>query len=237
MSVEDPRHEAIEAARRLLHRTESMALNDVEARRLTSLLDSRMRSPSPNPGRSGFLQPDGTLHLAEWASSRRHGEDEVLHIDTGPRPTALVGTNATGQRLVGNGHLGIDLIRAPAGGGFAPHTHVGDHLLVVIAGRGTIAYDGKIYETHAGQVYMVEGAAPHAVGAIDDHVILAVGMPHKPVDASDRQTLVEYENMQTDMGDLTCLICGLTAQRPARLADLGCLHCPSRFYLTAPAPS
>jgi quercetin dioxygenase-like cupin family protein len=227
---DDPRIQVLEAAQRFLERVERMPLNDQEARRLAWMLDSRMHSPSPNPGRAGFLNEDGTLRFAEWAGAERDAGGELLRPDTRPRPTPMVGTTATGQGLVGNGHLGIDLIRAPAGGGFAPHTHICDHLLIVVAGRGTIAYDGTVYETGPGQVYMIEGAVPHAVGAIDDHVILAVGMPHRAVDSPDRQELVEYETVRTDMGDLTCMICGLTAPRPMHLADLGCPHCPSRFY-------
>ena len=227
--MSDARREVIQAARRLLARIESMPLNEQEAARLAAMLDSRMRSPSPNPGRSEFLFPDGTLRLAQWADDAGSDDGQLLRVQTGPRPTPMVGTTATGNGLVSNGHLGVDVIRAAAGAGFAPHTHLGDHLLIVIAGRGTIAYDGTIYETAPGQVYMVEGAMPHAVGAIDDHVILAVGMPHRSVDSPDRQSLVEYETVQTEFGSLTCQICGLTATRPVRLVDLGCPHCPSQF--------
>jgi hypothetical protein len=107
---------------------------------------------------------------------------------------------------------------------------VGDHLLFVIHGEGTITYDGRVYPTYPGQVYLIEGAVPHAVGAITDHVIISVGTPHRAVDAADRQTPQEYNSVLADFTTLRCVICGLAAEFPARLADLGCPHCPSRFY-------
>ena len=123
--------------------------------------------------------------------------------------------------------MGADVIRVPAGYGFAPHTHPGDHLLIVLAGSGTIAYDGKVYATGPGTIYMIEGRVPHAVGAITDHVILAVGAPHRAVDSEDRQQMAAYESVAAELGDITCLICGTKAVAPKRLRDVGCPHCPS----------
>ena len=37
--------------------------------------------------------------------------------------------------------------------------------------------------TNAGTIYVVKGGVPHAVSAITDHMILACGAPHKPVDS------------------------------------------------------
>lgn len=220
---------AIEAALRLVDRLRTTPLNEREAARLETLLDSRMNFASPNPLRSGFLDEAGRLRIAHWADDLGIDAQQVLGIDLSRRPTPMVATTATGLGLVSNGHLGVDVIRVAAGQGFAPHTHGGDHLLIVIGGRGTIAYDGVVYETNAGDVYLIEGDVPHAVGAITDHVILAVGVPHQPVDSDRRQAIVEYEAVAAGLGDLACDICQVTAKVPLRLADVGCPHCPSRF--------
>lgn len=175
-----------------------------------------------------FIDDQGLLILAQWAKNGgRWIDDQHLAVDLTARDHPMYGTTATGDPLVSNGHLGVDMIRVPAGGGFAPHTHPGDHLLIVVGGRGTITYDGKIYPTSAGQVYLVEGDVPHAVGAVTDHTILAVGAPHRPVDAADRMTLTAYDAVSADLGTLTCLECDVTG-KPDELADLGCPHAPCR---------
>lgn len=167
------------------------------------------------------------LLIVSWAESEIDADLTRLVVAHGERPVAMHGAaQATGRSLVSNGDLGADIIRLAAGAGFAPHTHPGDHLLAVIAGQGTITYDGRIYRTRAGQIYLIEGAVPHAVGAITDHVILAVGAPHKAVDAVDRMALVAYEEVIAAEGDLDCSICNRSAALPARLHDLGCPHCP-----------
>ena len=163
------------------------------------------------------------LHIVEWANLLANGQ---LEIPLGERSLIMPGTAATGDPLLSNGKLGADIIRVPAGQGFLPHTHPGDHLLIVIGGQGTIVYDGRIYPTRAGQIYMIEGKVPHAVGAITDHVIIAVGSPHKAVDAPDRMSLVEYQAVTTDMSVLYCLICEREAELPIRLHDKKCPHCP-----------
>jgi quercetin dioxygenase-like cupin family protein len=182
-----------------------------------------MCPPVPLRSRSG-IAPD--LDIANWASDLGLANRQRLGIDTGPRPARVAKTAATGQALVSNGQLGADIIRLAAGDGFAPHTHPGDHLLLVLAGEGTITYRGAVHPTRAGQIYLIAGAEPHAVGAITDHVILAVGSPHRAIDAPDRMVLVAYEAVTADFDRLHCLICDLQAVLPARLHDAGCPHCP-----------
>ena len=133
---------------------------------------------------------------------------------------------ATGQSVLSNGHIGADLIHLPAGECFLPHTHLGDHLLFVLAGEGPITINGKITGTSAGPAYLVEGRRVHAVGAITDHVILAVGAPHRPVDDPRRQVLVEYDAIRGDTGIVTCGLCSLTAPSLPELAASGCAHVP-----------
>lgn len=167
------------------------------------------------------------LVIKKWADDLGiSGNSQLLKINTGERPAHMSHSNATGEGLVTNGQLGVDVIRLEGGDKFQPHTHPGDHLLIVVAGEGTITYDGKIYPTRAGQAYMVEGAVPHAVGAITDHVILAVGSPHKPVDSTDRMVPTEYESITANLGNLHCLICDIQVNTPNRLHQTNCKHCP-----------
>jgi quercetin dioxygenase-like cupin family protein len=167
------------------------------------------------------------LDILTWAESASRPGYTELRVDSSEQPVDMHGApDATGRGLVSNGTMGLDVIRLPAGAGFRPHTHPGHHILIVVAGTGTITYDGRVYETEAGQTYLVEGGVPHAVGAITDHVILAVGSPHRPVDADDRMEAVAYEEVIAPDGDLTCLICDRTAVAPSRLHDVDCSHCP-----------
>jgi len=174
-----------------------------------------------------FLKEDGTLNIKSWATAA--GSDsgkQLLAVSLAERPSKMAHSSATGEGLVSNGFLGADMIRLKAGQGFVPHTHPGDHLLVVVGGEGTITYNGSIYPTHAGQILMIDGQVPHAVGAITDHVILAVGAPHRPVDAEDRMKPVEYQEVTANIDELHCLICDLQSKLPDKLHEAGCPHCP-----------
>jgi quercetin dioxygenase-like cupin family protein len=193
------------------------------------------------PGRLYVAEHIGAqaeLTIVDWAEAVDEGDSTCLRIKHGPRPEQMHGApEATGQSLVSNGHIGADVIRLPAGGGFAPHTHPGHHLLIVLAGEGTITYDGTVYPTRAGQIYMIEGEVPHAVGAVTDHVILAAGAPHKAVDSTERMALVDYEEVISPIGDMTCLICDTTAAAPTRLHDEGCSHCPCHSCVGVDEPA
>jgi quercetin dioxygenase-like cupin family protein len=168
----------------------------------------------------------GTLQIVDWAAGAVGLDATELLIDHGERPTPMEGTRATGAALVTNGSLGADLIRVPAGGGFSPHTHPGDHILIIVGGLGTITYAGSVYPTRPGQIYMIQGHVPHAVGGITDHVIIAVGSPHRAVDSPDRMELVDYTAVVAPNGEFTCLICDKTATAPDYLHDVDCKHCP-----------
>ncbi|MCG8920196.1 cupin domain-containing protein [Actinokineospora sp. PR83] len=167
------------------------------------------------------------LNIVTWADAELDDDRTTLRVGHGPLPSAMHGAvGATGRELATIGAIGADLIRLPAGSGFQPHTHPGHHVLTVVGGIGTITYGGKVYETNAGQTYLIEGDVPHAVGAITDHVILAVGSPHMPVDHENRMAPVPYEEVIAPDGDLTCLICAVTALAPTKLHAEGCPHCP-----------
>lgn len=174
--------------------------------------------------RADLLQSE--LTIVRWAHAAIGKGITSLNISHDERPIEMHGAAATGLGLVSNGVIGADIIRLPAGGGFPPHTHPGHHVLVVVGGQGTITYNGRVYPTQAGEIYLVEGSVPHAVGAISDHVILAVGAPHRPVASQDRMKTVKYIEVLSPIGDLHCLICDMESQLPAYLHDVGCPHCP-----------
>lgn len=185
------------------------------------------------------LDRDGLLRIVDWGrrwkDARGTASDfETLLVAMSERGTKMAHSTATGDGLVSNGTLGVDVIRVGAGSGFSPHTHPGDHLLIVVGGEGTITYQGRVYPTAAGQVYMVQGLEAHAVGALTDHVILAVGCPHKPVDATDRMAPTAYQSITTELGALHCLICDRKSVYPQQLHDAGCAHCPCLECVTHP---
>jgi quercetin dioxygenase-like cupin family protein len=104
------------------------------------------------------------------------------------------GAPATGVALHTNGHLGADLLHVKAGDRFPVHTHPGDHLLLCVAGKGTISVGEITYQVGPGDIYMVDGLVPHAVGAGDeDHLLVAIGSPHKPVASPGRMQFTDWQ--------------------------------------------
>jgi quercetin dioxygenase-like cupin family protein len=176
------------------------------------------------------------LAIVRWARADIGTSQTTLEIPHGKRPVAMHGAAASGLGLVSNGLIGADVIRLPAGAGFPPHTHPGHHVLVVLGGHGTITYNGRVHATSAGEIYLVEGSVSHAVGAITDHVILATGAPHMPVDSDRRMAEVGYTEVLSEIGDLHCLICDTRSQFPEHLHDVGCAHCPCHSCATCPDP-
>lgn len=108
------------------------------------------------------------------------------------------GAPAVGLAMHTNGHLGVDMLHVKAGEQFPVHTHPGDHLLYCVRGEGTITVAEITYRVIPGDIYMVDGAVPHAVGAYTDHWLLAIGAPHKAVDATDRMAFVNWDGTPAD---------------------------------------
>jgi quercetin dioxygenase-like cupin family protein len=110
------------------------------------------------------------------------------------------GAPALGLPLHTNGNLGADLLFVPRGERFPVHTHPGDHLLLCVAGAGTISIGEETYEVQPGDIYMVDGQVPHAVGAhpSDHHVLVAIGSPHKPVESPERMQFTDWTGRKVD---------------------------------------
>jgi quercetin dioxygenase-like cupin family protein len=109
------------------------------------------------------------------------------------------GAPALGVPLHTNGHLGADLLHVKAGDRFPVHVHPGDHLLLCLQGTGTITIGEVTYHVRPGDLYMVDGQVPHAVGAgEEDHVLMAIGAPHKPVTSPERMQLTDWTGEKVD---------------------------------------
>src|SRR3712207_9011788 len=101
------------------------------------------------------------LAVVTWADCELETNLTRLLIDHSARPVTMHGArDATGQSLVSNGAIGAAVIRLPAGGRLAPHTHSGHPILVVAGGQGTITYHGRIYPPRAGNTYLIAGTGP-----------------------------------------------------------------------------
>jgi quercetin dioxygenase-like cupin family protein len=188
--------------------------------------------PATTPDEPG-LQTE--LAIVRWAQALIDKGETTLRVPHERRPVPMHGADASGVGLVSNGVIGADVIRLPAGAGFPPHTHPGHHVLAVVGGRGTITYNGRVHPTEAGQIYLVEGSVSHAVGAITDHVILAIGAPHMPVESDARMAVVEYGEVLSRIGDLHCVICSVASTLPQYLHDVDCPHCPCHGCAVATA--
>lgn len=108
--------------------------------------------------------------------------------------------DAWGFKLYDNGHLGGDMLHVPPNCRFPTHVHPGHHLLYCVAGAGTFSLDGKTYPVAPGDLYMVEGDVPHAVGAgPEGHTLVAFGAPHRQLDDPDRMLTVDWEGVAVEV--------------------------------------
>lgn len=102
-----------------------------------------------------------------------------------------------GAALFTNGTLGVDLLNIPPNARFPLHTHPGHHLLYCVAGRGTFTLADTVHDVYPGDLFMVEGHVPHAVGSgPDGHVILAYGSPHTMLGSPARMTVILEDDDQ-----------------------------------------
>jgi quercetin dioxygenase-like cupin family protein len=119
---------------------------------------------------------------------------EVLGVTAGGRVDGER-VEAFGEKLFTNGTLGVDLLVVPPESGFPVHVHHGHHLLLCLAGPGTFSLAGVEYPVSPGELSMIEGNVPHAVGNpyAQPHVLLAIGAPHRELDSEDRMQVTDWE--------------------------------------------
>ena len=128
----------------------------------------------------------------------------IKNLDELARTAAVGGVPVHGAPALGlplhtNGHLGADMLYVKAGDRFPVHTHPGDHLLLCLQGNGTISVGEVTYHVHPGDLYMVDGMVPHAVGAGDeDHILVAIGAPHHPVTSPERMQITDWDGTKVD---------------------------------------
>ena len=86
--------------------------------------------------------------------------------------------------------IGADYIRMMPGSRFPIHEHDGDHEIFFIDGNGFVHIDGEDIAVREGHLIHIPGEYPHGVWvdpeASKPLIFVALGHPHKHVDAHDR---------------------------------------------------
>lgn len=130
------------------------------------------------------------IQTAIWAACN---EDGTLAVDARERTVKMCNSDGTGEPLLALNGFGADIIRFAGGEGVMNHTHVGDHILFVVKGRGFVEYDGVEYKLYPGICYLVPGNVDHAIRATQNLVLIAVGNMHQPLDSEERMKPI-YKN-------------------------------------------
>jgi quercetin dioxygenase-like cupin family protein len=92
--------------------------------------------------------------------------------------------------------IGADRIIMQPGSAFELHTHPGAHILYVLRASGFIHVDGVDYEMSEGDTVYVPAQFAHGVKTNPEvrHTfeILSFGVPHLPIDSSERMSTVPH---------------------------------------------
>jgi quercetin dioxygenase-like cupin family protein len=95
--------------------------------------------------------------------------------------------------------MGADLVEMAPGSSFPLHTHPGDHILYIVQGPGIVHVDGEDREVRAGDTVFIPAEYAHGVRTLDSAaaplVFLAMGHPHRALDAADRMHVVSEEGI------------------------------------------
>ncbi|MES1197328.1 MAG: cupin domain-containing protein [Pseudomonadota bacterium] len=115
-----------------------------------------------------------------------------LVFSSGPLPVQMAKSQGTALPLVRSmtEPFGADVIRFAPGEGVALHTHEGDHILVVVEGRGRLTYGGETHKLDVGTVYFVPGSVPHAIDADTTLSLISIGNQHVAAASAARLDLV-----------------------------------------------
>ncbi|MSU60650.1 MAG: cupin domain-containing protein [Candidatus Staskawiczbacteria bacterium] len=111
----------------------------------------------------------------------------------GEQPLKMQHSDGTARPLVVDkeAKFGADIVRFAPGDGVGLHTHVGAHILFVAKGTGILTYDDEKHGMFPGLVYGIPSNMPHAIDAITELMLLAVGNDHKAADSPERLDLVQ----------------------------------------------
>ncbi|MEU5396103.1 cupin domain-containing protein [Streptomyces tibetensis] len=106
----------------------------------------------------------------------------------------ILGVAGVAELLDSGDEIGLDRITMETGAEFELHTHPGAHILYILSSHGFIHVDGVDYAMTTGDSVFVPANYPHGVKtdptATEPLQFLAFGVPHMPIDSSDRMTVV-----------------------------------------------
>lgn len=122
------------------------------------------------------------------------GELTLMVDDTGHPLAGIRGRAGVALPTMEGVELGADLIEMEPGSSFPLHTHAGEHILYVVKGEGYVHVDGIDHAVQEGDTIFVPAEYVHGVKTRENSacplLLLAVGYPHKPIDAHDRMRVV-----------------------------------------------
>lgn len=105
------------------------------------------------------------------------------------------GVSGVAEFLESGTEMGADRILMDSGSQFELHTHPGAHILYVLRSKGFIHVAGVDYEMAEGDTVYVPALFAHGVKTNPDVEepleLLAIGVPHMPVDSTSRMTMVD----------------------------------------------
>jgi quercetin dioxygenase-like cupin family protein len=138
--------------------------------------------------------PDRPFEMSEHIRNVFTEPEVKLLNEDGEVLSGITGVAGVADIIDSGMEIGADRLVMQPGAAFELHTHPGAHILYVLRNRGFIHVDGVDYEMVEGDTVYVPANFAHGVRtALDtDDVleILAFGVPHMPVDSTERMTLV-----------------------------------------------
>ena len=141
------------------------------------------------PERAWTLQAH-LRHLSE--------EDWVPMVDDhGHVLEGITGLRGVRSRKADDTFIGADFVRMEPGSAFPMHVHEGDHEIYFIMGEGYVTINGENIRVNTGHVIHIPAELPHSVWVPDAAdfplIFVAMGHPHKHVDAQDRMKSLSSE--------------------------------------------
>jgi mannose-6-phosphate isomerase-like protein (cupin superfamily) len=127
------------------------------------------------------------LQTAHWATKN---SDWNLVPPSGELETQMAHSDGTAKSLLVYKKFGMDIIRFDAEKWVATHTHIWDHILMVLKWEGFVEYDWIDYALEPGMSYMVPGSVPHAIKATSELVLIAIANDHRPAGSEERLDVV-----------------------------------------------